>query len=193
MKDFEISIRVKNARLINKIKETGAASVKQFAERYDICYQSVSRCLALKITVYDKKFEVRFMPKKLGDIFNCPPTELFPESVWYEAMEVTTASVEMDEEEIKLALPYLSRGEIPALENQIFAEQIKEIGEAVLTGREKDIVDLRITGGTFDSIAEEFDLSRERIRQIEQKAFRKMREQLKRNGIDMPDAQGELI
>ena len=93
MKDFEISIRVKNARLINKIKETGAASVKQFAERYDICYQSVSRCLALKITVYDKKFEVRFMPKKLGDIFNCPPTELFPESVWYEAMKVTTASV----------------------------------------------------------------------------------------------------
>ena len=56
-KDFEISIRVKNARLINKIKETGATSVKQFAERYDIGYQSVSQCLALKITVYDKKFK----------------------------------------------------------------------------------------------------------------------------------------
>lgn len=182
-KDFEISIRVKNARLINKIKETGATSVKQFAERYDIGYQSVSQCLALKITVYDKKFNLRIMPKKLGDIFNCPPTELFPESVWYEAMKVTTASVEMDEEEIKRALPYLSRGEIPALENQIFAEQIKKIGEAVLTEREKYIVDLRMTE-TMSDIAEEFGVTIERIRQIEGKALRKIRNHISTKNTD---------
>ena len=182
-KDFEISIRVKNARLVNKIKETGATSVKQFAERYDIGYQSVSQCLALKITVYDKKFNLRIMPKKLGDIFNCPPTELFPESVWYEAMKVTTASVEMDEEEIKRALPYLSRGEIPALENQIFAEQIKKIGEAVLTEREKYIVDLRMTD-TLCDIAEELGLPSERIRQIEGKALRKMRTHISTKNTD---------
>ena len=182
-KDFEISITVKNARLINKIKETGATSVKQFAERYDIGYQSVYQCLALKITVYDKKFNLRIMPKKLGDIFNCPPTELFPESVWYEAMKVTTASVEMDEEEIKRALPYLSRGEIPALENQIFAEQIKKIGEAVLTEREKYIVDLRMTD-TLCDIAEELGLSSGRVLQIEEKALRKMRTHISTKNTD---------
>ena len=46
---------------------------------------------------------------------------------------------------------------------------------AHLTDREEKIIRMRISGMSFDEVAKEFDVTRERIRQIEAKACRKLR------------------
>ena len=175
VKDFEITIKVKNARLLNKIKERGFKSIRDFAIKTGLSEQGVYRCLSLLQPVYNRNFKLKRLPEKLGEFFNCEPTELFPESVWYEAMELTTASVQMDEEEIRQAMPYLARGEIPALENHIFAEQIDKIKSQLITDRENIVINMKNNGETYDDIGNVIGVTRERVRQIEAKAYRKIR------------------
>ena len=66
-----------------------------------------------------------------------------------------------------------------AASNQILKEQLSEI-IATLTDREQKIIRLRfgIGGGrphTLEEVGNEFDVTRERIRQIEAKALSKLR------------------
>ena len=58
-----------------------------------------------------------------------------------------------------------------------FEESLKEkIDKSDLTDREKKILNMRLfQGNTLDECAKEFDVTRERIRQVESKAYRKMR------------------
>lgn len=184
IKDFEIHIKVKNARLLNKIQSAGFRSVRDFAHKTGLSAQGIYKCLSLKYTVYNKRFVLRELPKKLGEFFDCLPTDLFPESVWYEEMEITTASIQMDEEEVRAALPYLSRGEIPRLENQMDAEKLMTIAKEVLTEKEYYIIEHRYSGDKLDEIGKDWDIGKERVRQIQFRAERKIRGKVRDIGMD---------
>lgn len=70
----------------------------------------------------------------------------------------------------------LARAEI----NQAIATEIRR-----LTSKEQTILEMIVFGGvTLESLADEFGLSRERIRQIEYNAIRKIREKLAARSID---------
>jgi len=65
------------------------------------------------------------------------------------------------------------------MENMMHKEILKVIDESILNDREKDIIKRRAgfygRPQTLQEIAKEYGLTRERIRQIEAKAYRKLR------------------
>ncbi len=178
-KDFEINIRIKNARLVNKIKGLGYKTVRDFSLAVGLSYQAVLSCLSLKTTVYDKKFNLRPIAEKLSEIFKCQATDLFPESVWYEAMKTTVASVQMTENEIRRAFPSLNYGDINLLEENIDFERTMKLSKSVLKDRYHKVVELRSQGMTYEEVGAEMEVTRERIRQMEDKAHRKIRGTIK--------------
>jgi len=174
-KDYEIHLFIKNARLINKINEFNFDSIREFADVSGISYSGICKALRLETSVYNKKFHLRTMPRKLAEFFMCEPTELFPEEIWYAALTETYKSVQITSEELHFYLPS-ERGGINLLEKQLDEEKVMGLVGELLTGRETKVLKMRFIGGnTYEEVGREFGVSRERIRQIETKALRKLR------------------
>lgn len=79
-----------------------------------------------------------------------------------------------------------SDGAASQLEGFRVSEDVRRMVFSVLTPKEREIVEsryLRDREETLSEVGERFDLSRERIRQIEAIAFRKMRRALERLGV----------
>ncbi len=72
--------------------------------------------------------------------------------------------------------------------NKVMAEQLKEILEAILTPKQRKVIEERfgITGEppkTLQEVGNDFGVTRERIRQIEKIALRKMRNYFRKNKV----------
>lgn len=75
---------------------------------------------------------------------------------------------------------------IEVAERMSWREEVSKIANAVLTEREKKILELRYGGGyTLDMIAQEFGVTRERIRQIQGEALEKLRQRLTLEKIEV--------
>lgn len=176
MSDYEVKLIIKNARLMNKIREHGFANPSDFSKATSFNKTSLYQALSLKTTVYKKDFTVRVFPQRLADYFMCEPTDLFPEEVWYEAMEVTSVTKELSSDALVTLMDQSSRPNLEDLTDDMDLK--KGIAEAMsgLSKRQQKIVNMRFRDEmTLAEIGAEFDVGQERIRQILARAMRQMR------------------
>lgn len=194
MKQLRIEAKLKNAILWHFIYDR-YGSIAEFCRKQNYNIGTLNRiCGFINLKIYPagpKGFWT--IAKQLAQIFNVIPEILFPEQLY--SLEKTKAAVDVSLTEIEG--PGRRLRMLPQPEHQMYAKEIERIMNEVLNElkpREAQVIRSRfIDRKTFAQVGKELDLTKERIRQIEHRAIRRMREKpeyLKRLRVanDMKDA-----
>ncbi|HZK08013.1 MAG TPA: RNA polymerase sigma factor RpoD/SigA [Bacteroidales bacterium] len=154
-----------------------------------------SRIVRLPLNQVGSLNRIRKESSKLEQKFERPPSpdEIaesldLPESKIQSVLKITTRTVSMDapltqDEDMSLLDVYISDDSSPHTDRYLMKESLaKEIQRslATLTKKERDVINLFYGIGmnhglTLDEIAMKFDLTRERVRQIKEKAIRRLK------------------
>ncbi len=153
-----------------------------------------SRIVRLPLNQVGSLNRIRKESSKLEQKFERPPSadEIaqsldLPESKVDNVLKITTRTVSMDapltqDEDMSLLDVYVS-DDNPSTDRELMKESLaREIQRslATLTKKERDVINLYYGIGmnhglTLDEIAMKFDLTRERVRQIKEKAIRRLK------------------
>ena len=181
--DYRVEVKVKNNNILKRIEAAGYKTVGEFCRLNDRpSWQSrIGDYVNLKQTPLNAAGD--FFPHiyEMANMLNCSPEDLFTETQLQTALETNKRSIEVNEAEMKFMLTNAKQPLL--LEDQVHFDRLPDKVAAILdmlTPREAKVVRLRfgLDGTeplTYDQLASNFDVTRERVRQIEQKALRKMR------------------
>jgi len=181
-KDYLVEIKVKNNLLYKKIRDSGYASMVDFAKKNGIGYQTLINYLNLSRAPIDsrtgnwtKAFTL------ISDALRCMPGDICPPQHLNNVLKRNKAKLEAGAEEIAGYITGNADTANLALNHIIQRENDDLIQEAIakLTDREQDVIRRRygFDGDlqTYDEIGKSYGVTKERIRQIEAKALRRMR------------------
>jgi len=175
MNDYNVKIKVRNNRLLQVILEAGGEPGFKWCHANGLKYNNVN--LLLNMTESP-------ISKKTGDytetaIQLCLVLKKVPTDLWNEdqliALDTNTAEFDVSKEQITS----LMNNEEQFYIQDFDSFELKTVMEKALTHlneKEQLIIKMHFFDGlTLDEIAEKSNVSKERIRQIEMKALRKLR------------------
>jgi RNA polymerase sigma factor (sigma-70 family) len=175
MKDYEIQIAVKNAPLLNMMRENGYETAAELSRACGVSQNSIGDMLNLKKPLYTKFNQVNGTAQKIADFFKVLPDMLYPEGQHFEGLSKNKASVQVEAEQM-FALTNMAETDPEMLleHDQMIAATNEMING--LTCRQQKVLKMRfVEEKTLEECAQELSLNRERIRQIQEKALRIMR------------------
>lgn len=194
MKELEVEIRLRNNRLKERRLRVGLTQ-KQLAKKVGISVGVYCHLESMSKNV-DKSGICRGSPitseggwtktvEKLAEYYEVPPEELFPNAVI--TARCNKVVRKYDGEEINL----LSGNQMDLLPSSIDQQERREsinylkylMENSDLTQRQKEVLDHRMDGKTLKEVGDIYDVSRERIRQLELEAMAKMKGKDVRNFI----------
>jgi DNA-directed RNA polymerase specialized sigma subunit len=174
-KDYRVTLKIRNNNLLRLIEEGGTGPVET-AKLIGICYARLNDYLNMVISPLQKKTgNLKESAQLICDYFCVMPYE-----VWSENQLTALVTNKRDFEFTHQELTRLEKSNDPmkAVCNSEIIEAFDYVITA-LTDREQKVLNARygIDGEekTLDVIAKEFNMSSERIRQIETKALRRLR------------------
>ena len=193
--EYRVKVIVRNNLILNLIEERGYTSIPKFAEDHGLRYKELCTFISLKKAPITSEGEFCVAAKKLMEIFGAAPNDLWTDEQLTMKLHKNYSERGMDRDD----LDQLAQN-LPTITGQITHDSPEEAlykKEAVmvtsdmlesLTPRERKAIILRWgvdgTGEhTLDEVATIFDLSRERVRQIETKELRKLKQKVIRDGI----------
>lgn len=187
---LRLELRSRNNALWHAIYDKWP-SVAAFCREKELSQQDVGRYLNLKDSPYSRKdrSKLRPLPQKLCDIFGLTSYQLFQPELYDE--DLIPRETQVAEVDPAMFVPLQAAAEVPQLTTSI--EEVMDLGpdplEGVeqtlqtLTPREETILKMRFgideDIATYDELGDAFNVTRERIRQIEGKALRKLRHPLR--------------
>lgn len=182
MNEFELTLRLKNNLVKRRRVELGL-SVRQAAEAAGVSYGLWLDLEGLKVSPLDTshravKHGAKWRPSavRMAVFLGCQPEELFPDVIV--AVKAPTVVKEIKASEALALAGYAQTLELPGTpEAALLSEEMRrDVNRALKTisPREELVLRLRMDR-TLDEVAAEFGVTRERIRQIEAKALRKLR------------------
>lgn len=206
MSDYRVKISVSNARIRRAMEAAGYTSVLQMCRVKNLSINDTFNLVNMKASPLNKKGEWRLCVLKLADALYSLPDDLFSEQQKILILKTPTGTKDVTEAElVRISEQYVWDNRLEDMQDnegvrQIAHEQaenlIKQAMDATLTPREKQVLNMRfgMHGATksFDETAKELDVSRERIRQIEAKALRKLRAHAERENSEVGKILHEL-
>ena len=189
MSDYRVKISVSNARIRKAIEAAGYTSVLQMCRVKNLSITATFNLVNMKTSPLNKKGEWRLCVLKLADALYSLPDDLFSEKQKALVLKTSTGTKDVTESElVRISEQYVWNNRLEDMQDnegvrQIAHEQaenlIEQAMDAALTSREKQVLNMRfgVHGATktFNEVAREFDVTQERIRQIHDKALRKLR------------------
>jgi len=190
MSDYKVTIKVQNNNILKLIESRGYVSALHFSKATGYSYSAISKLINMREAPVGKTGALRPAVYHLAEVLNCIPEELFSEAQMEAAMESNKRTLQVGEAEMQFMLNHTL--EPTLLEDQLHFQRLPSKIESLLetlTPREAKVISLRygVNGSdasTLDEVAEVFDVTRERIRQIEIKALRKLRQPHRRETIE---------
>ena len=184
MNDMRVDIKVRNNRLITLIEEQ-YGNVAQFCKTHKMSPQKVGDYCNFKETPLRQGKNSggigwKESAEKIADALGVLPDEIWPEHMQELKLKVNTGHTAVSSNMMSTLLGAERKADpVLAYEKEETEGVIAHVLRG-LTDREQKVLALRygLGGGdpmTFDETGEAIDLSRERVRQIEAKALRKMR------------------
>lgn len=178
--DYEIEIRIRNARILNLMRRAGIASASELARKSGITPTSVGRLLNLKVTPLSRHTpDYRREIWLIADALHCHPDDMFSDRQRTTYLATNKKAIEVSEAEVEGHLAAIEA--MPPDEIVRLAEQKTILNEAMatLTPREQKVIKLRFgldgeTEHILDEVAAIINISRERVRQLETRALRKL-------------------
>jgi RNA polymerase sigma factor (sigma-70 family) len=182
-KDYLVEVKVKNNWLMKKIKDAGYENIAQLSKAHNLNPSEIGEYANFKKTPLNDKGEWRKSFLKLSEILKCMPEDICPPQHLENGLKNNNILFEANAQEILTLTSGNTYTAIPAIEKIIEEEDINQINQSLdyLTPKEKKIIEMRFALGeepdekTYEDIGKIYNLSRERIRQIEIKAIRKLR------------------
>ena len=181
--DYSVEVKVRNNRILRRVKAAGHSSLKSFCDAHNFCYSTISELTGMKRSAQSKlSGEWKRITVDLAAALNVEPHDLFNERQAAADFERTKVTYEMNEpprlESVSAPSPHL------ALEHRDLVAKARED----LSGRQLAVIEARfgLNGTpeqTLDELASQQGVGRERIRQIEKTALRRMGEHLARKKI----------
>ena len=180
MKDYRVEVKVKNNYLFKLMQSYGLSNAAELSRASGLAQTAIGKVLNLKVPAFTKKGEASATAQTLCDFFSCSVYDLFPPQHINDPLQINSSAIEANMAE--LTSSNLLAGGIDPLQIVSDGDAADLVSAAVgkLTSREKIIVDARFGldgagGKTLDQVGKELDISSNRVRQIEQKALRKLR------------------
>lgn len=175
MKDYNVKVTVRNNRILKTIKDAGYRSVRAFSEEAGLSYPQVNTIICMRLSAVNKQGRLRDIAQALCDALGALPEDLWSEEQLWVTRTRASQEYELSHDEA-----------LQVLKNQAAPDMLKNVEDknevlyllesADLTDRELKVVSLlHEKEMTLEAIAAQFGLTRERIRQIEHKAYRKVR------------------
>jgi RNA polymerase primary sigma factor len=183
--EYRIKVSVRNNLLLRAIEDTGCASIKQFCVDNALTKESVYKLIRFETRPLNVTGEFSPAAQQLMEILGAAPSDLWtPEQL---ELQLTKYSVEriVGQAELNAALG-MNQGELISFEtpeDTVYAKDKQRVINEMLDSlppRERKVLELRmgLNGAdpqTLDEIAGMFDIHRERVRQIEQRALKKLK------------------
>lgn len=168
MSDYSIKIGVRNGRILRAMRDRGIESQTDLARLIGVHLTSINSLISLKVKPMRSDGCWTDLALKVSAALRVLPEDLWTDAQQSMALERSTIEVEMSEPQV-VALMADSH------ERASWARI--EVGKMLngLSQRERKVVEGRMSGAELEEIGADFGLSKERIRQIEMKAHRKMR------------------
>lgn len=191
MSDYRLIAKVKNDRILSLIELYGYNSVHQFCVQNNFGPTCVGDIINFKMKPLTKKGVYRKIVERIADALRVHPDALFTESQRTMMLERNVAETTFGESRF---LELCDAGDGPEtllLEDESRREFTTGVHDMLskLTPREKNTMELLYgmdddgKRKTLHTVSEELDVSPERVRQVEAKAFRKLRMRFAGNEI----------
>ena len=174
MKDFNVEIKVRNARLLRLIRAKFGTSAEA-ARAARINYQTLSGWLTMRLSPFLVDGNLCNAAQDLCAALGCYPEDIWPAHMANFQMKRNSAEIEMTAAEV-LAISGSSERDV--IQRQLLARWAKS-----LRPREIEAIGLLQAGATLDEAGAALGVSRERVRQMEAKALRKMRAAALRDNV----------
>jgi transcriptional regulator with XRE-family HTH domain len=173
--DYAVKVSVRNGRILSRMKALGIESQAELARRAGIPATTLNAIICLRTPPLGRRGQWIDGVEDVAGALGCDPEDLFTERQLTLAVKTNSSEVYMDEPTVAA----LASGD---METSAWASiEAQRLLEAVPTKRARDVVMRRAEGETYDEIAADYRVGRERIRQIEMKALRQMKARAARN------------
>jgi RNA polymerase sigma factor (sigma-70 family) len=179
---YRVEVKIRNGVLFKLMEGAGIKTVQELSRLAGTHPGNAGKLANLLISPLRADGRPRVFAKKIAGVFGVSPEDLCPAEMLLAPLQKNKSSVDVSHEELAR---YLPGAEDPAsLEDQLEMARLpmktQDLLAARLTQREQKVINQRygLNGEdelTLGEIGEQQDVSRERIRQIEQKALRKLR------------------
>jgi RNA polymerase sigma factor (sigma-70 family) len=182
--EYRIKVTVRNNLILNAIENAGYRSVSEFCRAVNLPKTALTELIAMRKPPLNQSGEFSEHAKALMEELCALPTDLWTSEQLTLKLKRNTAQRDVSSEGMRAALGMhaeemleLMKPDAPD-EAVLKHEMVKLVEEQLesLSPRQALILRMRYGIGceehTFDEIGEKFDLTRERIRQIEAKALR---------------------
>lgn len=178
VKDYKLQIKIKNGPLLELIRQKGFKSVNAFARAIGVFPAAIGKYVNLQLPPMSIKRGWHKTVIKMSKVLDTPPELLFPEQHITKALAKNSFEANVSLEDIQqLTGKLLTDGPEVLMLKEERILKVKECMEC-LSPREKSIIEDRFYDTkpqTLEELGKKYNVSRERIRQIEQKAIRKMK------------------
>jgi RNA polymerase sigma factor (sigma-70 family) len=184
MNEYRVKVSIRNNLILKAIEDQGFECQSDFAKSIGMMPQTLSNLIAFRKSPINSNGTFCVEAMQVMEGLGACPTDLWTEeqltlSLKRNSREVSIGAKQLNEIQNRMSGNFIEHDPTEKTNNSLVSNKVREILEG-LTPREKKVLILRfgIDGGkehTCEEIAEMFDLTRERIRQIEVKALRKMK------------------
>lgn len=175
MSDINIKLTARNAHLLRAILEKHE-SIAEFCRAYGLCYSRVSALLTFRDAPFRANGDLTTLAENICSATGRYPSELWPRDVARMKLKKSSAEIEISTAE---AMAICGSAESGVIQREFLARWLSK-----LNPREIEAIGVIQSGGTYEDCAKTLDVSRERARQIQIKALRKLRIAAARDGVN---------
>jgi RNA polymerase sigma factor (sigma-70 family) len=174
MSDYRVTVKVRNNRILKAIKDIGAEPGQKWCEANGLVYTQINSLINLTESPLLKTGSLSTSAEKLCDVLGKLPEELWTNDQ-IRPLEKNFTELDMTQDQVMTLLPLSETSYIQDFDKKDL-EEVMAAALSTLDRRESKVLNLRFKQGLrLDEIAEKFEISEERVRQIESKALRRLR------------------
>lgn len=173
--DFNIKVTVRNGRLLRAIRDQFGTAT-ELARVAGISKSQVTALVTMKSRPFLQNGDLSSAAEAIVSALGIPADDLWPEHIRRLKAKRATVEIEMD------AQTFAGIASDDPEQQTVYRLALEKWGGA-LTDKERDIVARRSAGEVYESCARDYGVGKERIRQIEYKAFRKVRKAALHDGV----------
>jgi RNA polymerase sigma factor (sigma-70 family) len=164
--DYSLRVTVRNGRLLDAISAAGYDSQSDFARQNGLRPSDVNALVAMREAPVTSTGDLSESAKRVCEALCALPEDLWTEEQLYVKLPRNSVEFGVETDELRQLIESRDKKKLVSV----------MMDRARLSGRERQVLMLRFFAEkTLEECGDQFDVQRERVRQIEAKALRKIR------------------